>query len=339
MPLLVPTLTLDQLLALQKVTRDTACQAATALGIPTTAVEHFLHNVGHFVKENGATLAAYCYVLMLDNSSVGELSLDLRTLIDHIRKDKPILYVDPELRLVRAEVGSVRLSDCSAKTSEQGKLGLRIERNYCHVFLLGKLIEEVDLLNPGSSAPTASPYRRPIREFNLIVLDHKRASVDREQGFRYWADRSQRVLLVGPDKTEKLFHHDLFQWLRLFVSDALRVFGETRGMGQDKTDITIVTQYGDHVVEVKWVGTNGRTIYGEDQINVGLAQLNSYMENDPLLVCGYLVVYDARSLDKHTNASQFDETLRHIRCCPPIILFLESETPSEIGERLATERR
>jgi hypothetical protein len=336
----VPTLTPEQLLALQRVTMDSAAQAAGVLEIQSETVETFLRNVGLFVKENGESLAEFSYMLILDHSSLGKLPLNLATLIENIHKDKPVLYVNNNLMLIRAEEGCMRQADCSTITFKEKCLGLRIERNYCYVILVGRHIDEIDLLLPGSSAPISSQFRRSIIEFNLIVQDHKNNSVDREQGFRYWADRGKRILLVGPEGTEKLFHHSLFHWMKLFVSDALRVYGETRGMGQDKTDITVITQKGDYVIEVKWLGRNkSKTSYGESQINVGLGQVSAYLENDPQLVCGHLIVYDARSFEKFTNESKYDEALRHPRCQLPLVLFLTSDTPSEIGKNLAAERK
>jgi hypothetical protein len=116
------------------------------------------------------------------------------------------------------------------------------------------------------------------------------------------------------------------------------VFGETLGLGQDKTDITIVSVEGSYVIEVKWMGKNkSNTEHNEERIDEGLVQIALYLENDKQLICGYLVIYDARSLDVHKTRCGYNESLRHGFCQTPRIIFLESETPSQAGERIVAE--
>jgi hypothetical protein len=91
----------------------------------------------------------------------------------------------------------------------------------------------------------------------------------------------------------------------------------------------MVTLAGGHVVEIKWLGKNEHnTEYGQEQINVGLRQTGIYLTNDPTFVCGYLVAYDGRPHHVHLAQSSYDDCNCHLRCKPPIIVFLDSEAPS-----------
>jgi hypothetical protein len=169
------------------------------------------------------------------------------------------------------------------------------------------------------------------------INDHFINCIANEKNLRYWSDRRRRILLVGPDKTEKLFHHSLYWWCVHFIKDALDVYGEAQSMGQDKTDITIVTELGSIVIEVKWLGRNqSNTTYLQVRIEEGLRQVAEYLQRNSRLIKGYLVIYDARDEQTHQCGCSYPPTSRHSQCEEPIIFFLRSETPSELAGRAAT---
>ncbi len=109
-------------------------------------------------------------------------------------------------------------------------------------------------------------------------------------------------------------------------------------MGQDKTDITIVTINGTYVVEIKWLGKNANTRYNEQRINEGLVQVGIYLNNDGEIICGHLVIYDGRSLQDHKAKSNWDSSLIHERCSSPKIIYLDTESPSKAATRIVREK-
>src|SRR5437667_9475595 len=165
-------------------------------------------------------------------------------------------------------------------------------------------------------------------EFEAILTDHLDECLNAGQ-LKFWFHKADRILLSEPEKTELIFHRSLFSWLKLFVSPKLKIYAEPIGLGQDKTDIIVVTNKGSYVIEVKWLGFNqSGQEYKQDRIDVGLAQVKIYLEKDHQLVCGYLVCYDGRSREVHETESSWNDSLRHELCKDPQILFLSSEVPS-----------
>ena len=171
-------------------------------------------------------------------------------------------------------------------------------------------------------------------EFEDVLGDHYHEMIRNERLARYWSNKQTRELLSEPDGTERIFHTALFWWLDHFLADKLRVYAEPRGLGQDATDIIVVTFSGDYVIEVKWLGRNDHgTTYGQSRINEGLRQVKIYLENDPRLVAGYAIFYDARTAEQNLTNSEFDLAARHANCLPPKIVFLESDSPSRVARR------
>jgi len=335
----------EQLQALQNTLDDTAARAraAAVLDVEIERVEQFLTNVAAFVRANAGPLSNYTYLFLFDGSTSEGSCIDLRTMVGNINTGNSIFYVDEELRLVKVAQGKASWTQCSKLTEREQALGLRLERGtYFYEILSGKVEGEGDFEHPASTSPMPSKWRRPMMEFDLILEDHKKSCVDREQGFLYWHDKQKRILRIEPrsKSTEALFHHSLFWWLKHFVADRLKVYAETYGFGQGKTDIVVVTTYGSHVLELKWLGTNEHdTSYDEKHIEPGLIQIATYLDDDDDFVCGYLVIYDGRSRQRHEMHCRYNETLRHNRCKRPRILFLESEPPSKRAERIAREKR
>lgn len=329
------SLTPDQLNVLQGLI-DTAAQASAVLQVPIERVERFLSKVTEFVRANCETLDTYRYLFLLSESSSKAPLLKPRAVMENVRRGKPVLYVNEELHLIDAQVGEARITDCVAMTEKDSKLGIVVAGSYVWQVLGGKVVGECDVSRRRTGPPVVPKFYRPISQFDLILKDHMAHFVDGQQGVRYWSDRRKRILLAGPDGTEAIFHLSLFWWLRHFVADKLRVYAEPAGLGQDKIDIVVVTISGSQGIEVKWLGENEKgTTYDQSKIDEGLVQIRAYLDNDDELVCGYLVVYDGRSLDDHITRSGHDDSLRHHLCEPPKLLFLKSETPSTIARRTA----
>lgn len=178
-----------------------------------------------------------------------------------------------------------------------------------------------------------------MENFDLLLSDHVEHCVDGQKNIEYWADKKERILLTGPHGTEWIFQKSLYWWLDNYVSEHIGVIAEPSGFGQHKHDIKVITQNGTYVIEVKWLGTNGKTVYRRKRINEGLEQVKIYLEGDAGLLCGHLVAYDGRSPSDHEKKSSYDVKFQHELCEKPHIIFLKSETPSKEAERVVRETK
>jgi hypothetical protein len=325
----------EQLLSLQLVVDNIAADISATLGIPIERAEDYLSRVSTFVQAYTSRLENMVYVLSFVPGAAGRTPLDLTTVLSSVRSGKTVLYVDEELRLVKAVEGGTRVKDCLERSREEHSFVMRIERTYSQEVLCGDYLDEVDVCNPGAEPPIGSPLFRKMREFKQIAKEHFDIWITRQQSEKFWSDRRRRILSAGIEGTEKIFHQSLFNWLKMFVRDRIDIYAEPTTMGQDKTDIVVVTIEGSYVIEVKWMGINeNKQSYDEDRIDEGLVQVGLYLDNDNSLVCGHLVIYDGRSHATHQNACQYTKTRKHLLCHDPLIFWLVSETPSETGPRI-----
>lgn len=325
----------EQLIALQIVVGDTAAQMSAVLDISIDRAEAYLERVTRFIRSNGRLIENMRFAIILVPGLEGKDALDHKLLLSLIRTGKRVLYIDEELRLVRSVEGGVRHLDCCQRTRDEQSFCMRVDGSYSHEILCGQHINEIDVCSPGSEEPAVSRWYRKMIDFELIAKDHFETWITRQQSERHWADRRKRILSVGTDGTENIFHQSLFMWLKMFVIDKIKIYAEPTTMGQDKTDVIVVTIEGAYVIEVKWLGKNeNRQSYDEERIDEGLIQVGLYLDNDSGLVCGHLVIYDGRDYDKHKTASGYTKSRQHSLCQDPLIFWLASETPSETGPRV-----
>jgi hypothetical protein len=334
------TLTPEQLKALQTSILP-AHEAAQELGADIETIELFESNVKNFVRVHHKSLKGHAYQFVLDFSQPGTTSLDLSTVRDLAFQGKALLYVDASFRLIKLGGSLKNTTGFSLILHQEKHLGFFIDGTYFWEFLCARPIDEGDLIT-GYDALNLSTgvSRRPMKDFALLLRDHYEIDVKNEAAFCYWKNKSNRILLRGPHGTEWIFQQALVSWLNKFVIDRLRVSAEPCGFGQDKHDITVVTENATFVVEIKWLGKNeNNTSYGQDRINEGLVQLKEYLTNDDGLYRGYLVAYDGRSLNAHESKSSYDEKFRHPNCEMPNIIFLGSESPSKKAVRIVKESK
>ncbi len=327
----------EQVEAIRRAVGSTATQANVALSEPIERLEAFLKNAAAFIKRNHPIIGDRPYVLLLAKTASGGREVTGKLVLSFLRQGKPFFYVDDKLRLARVEEGLATLADCGKKTEDEKTLGVAAFGTYECDILLGKITADRNVLYPNAAPWTGFKLLHPMADFEVLLQEHKSRCLDRQQNVKYWADPRERILRGKPDTTESIFHLSLFWWLDTFVLDKLKVLGETVGLGQDKTDIEVVTTVGTYLVEIKWLGKNENgTVYGQSIIDTGLAQVKIYLEHDQdsQFICAHLVVYDARPLEAHQTQSSYDDSNRHSICKPPHILFLESETPSETARRI-----
>lgn len=334
------SLTPEQLNALQSALSPSV-EAAQQLGIPVEVVESFENKIKDFARAHHKQFKGKAYQFVLTTNKSGTASLDLRSIRDSVFKGKGLLHVDSDFRLIKAETTLRNLTLLSKYLGKENKLGFFVDGTYFWEVLCSTPLNEGDIVSGHNSLELSSSVpRRPMKDFNLLLQDHYDLSVRGEAGFCYWQNKADRILLCGPHGTEWIFQHDLYDWLKKFAIDQLRVVAEPSGFGQDKHDITVVTETGIYVIEIKWLGKNETgTSYGQTRINEGLAQISEYLNKDPSLFRGFLVAYDGRSPGDHKTKSSHKKKFLHSYCDLPKIIFLESENPSKKAERLVKEAK
>lgn len=314
---------------------DTASTASAVLGLPLELTETFIASVTAFLKTNGDRLGEQPFLLAFEPSNSRRPHLTVQRVIENVSTGKVILYVNQELRLIRSSGGSARQTDSCALTKQENILAVLVSGNYTYDLLQGTPISEGYIGVGRDALPVISQFHRPMDEFEGILIDHLNESLNGGQ-IKLWSNKSKRILLSEPEGTELMFHRSLFWWLKFFVSPKLKVYAEPRGLGQDRTDITVVTTGGSYVIEVKWLGVNSNGHeYKQGRIDEGLAQVKIYLDNDRFLVCGHLVCYDGRSMETHETETFWNDSLRHELCKDPQVLFLSSEAPSVAAVAIA----
>lgn len=334
------SLTPEQLKSLQASILP-AHEVAQELCIDLESIELFESNVKKFVFAHHESLKGHAYQFVLDVSQPGTANIDLSTVRDLVFKGKALMYVDASFRLVKLNESLKNTTEFSRVLHQKKHFGFFIDGTYFWEFLCARPIDEGDLITGHNELKLSSGIpRRPMNDFDLLLKDHYDNDIKDESAVDYWKDKPNRILLRGHHGTEWIFQKALYSWLDKFVIDKLRVYAEPCGFGQDKHDITVVTEKAIFVVEIKWLGKNEKKdSYDQDRINEGLVQLKEYLTNDESLYKGYLVAYDARSLDDHKGKSFHDEQFRHQNCEIPKIIFLESENPSKKAVRIVKESK
>lgn len=326
----------DQLAALQSVL-DNAAVIAAILGVSLEEAENLLRAAETFVRSASSSLLNRRYVLSFRMSKSGKAPITVAEVLAAISTNRPIVQISSSSAFIRSDPGDTSLTGSIARTNKTDILELVWHEGTLHYVIGGRLIHDEKIASAsGPTAPSQAWYK-PFAQFSLMLNDHMEGAVQYEKQLRYWKEKKKRILLVGPDGTEKLFHGSLYWWLDTFLTDKLKVYAQPLGFGQDSTDIMVISSSGGvYLIEIKWLGVNEKnTRYARTQITAGLIQVKQYLTKDKSILEGYLVVYDARKRVQHDSDSDYDKRHLHERCREPFLLFLESETPSQIGAELA----
>lgn len=328
----------DQIAVLKDVISDSV-RASALLGIEEEKVKQFIANSRYFAEQNLPLLSDSPYILVLQtNITATSEMIDPALIIENLNNGKNVFVVDENLYLIKTAEDEASFNRCLGLSKEWKSLTVYVENNAFMECLLGK--GNSAFVGESLEQLTVEKFSRPFNEFEKILDDQLREMVTNEPLISCWNDKPKRILAVmGKAGTETIFHRLLIWWLKRFITDSLDVYGETVGLGQFKTDITVVTQTGSHVIEVKWLGKNeNNDSYGVERIEEGLEQVKIYL-NGYNFVDGYLVLYDGRSYAEHLSDRAYDKTARHLSCHEPYFLFLDSETPSKKASRITRERR
>jgi len=320
----------EQINVLSQVLNDPAIVAGAVAGVSSAHVRRFIDLAIRFVKTNHAHIVGRHFVFSLAIDRSGGVILTHREVLNATAAGTPIVAVNQTLQLVGFDRGDTRVTDAEQRTAGAPRIELVVHGTYIYCVAGGKVVFEQDAVQPEKQPPVGIAFYKPIGDFDGLLKDHFEQDLSREKSFRFWKSKPDRILLATPEKTEKLFQRALYNWLDRYVADKLRVVAETREFGQDPTDVLVITARGDHVVEVKWLGENENgTRYDEKRITEGLRQVHEYITNDPKIVQAHVVLYDARSEEKHRNNSAFDTGCKHAFCSDPKLVFLPSETVSQ----------
>lgn len=327
----------DQFECLKETFKDSFGLAALAGGVGKTKLDKALQQAHSAIKDSRELFDKdeICFVYHLNNSK--RTSSQKRIGIkDAILSGSRIIYLDDDGHALRTSKQGLALTDPASYAVKKDAVCFTTHGITICWYVKGRKF--IEIAN-SSSQREQDKWSRSWKELESVLSDHFSSRVKNEKGFEYWKDRDSRILISQPSRgTEILFHRDLFWWCDNFIHDAINVYAEPAGLGQDKTDINICTTEGVLVLEVKWLGKNeNKTEHKEERIDSGLIQVSSYLSNNDRLIIGYLVIYDGRTETEHKDSSSWSDDIRHQRCKDPIIFFLPSETPSKEGDRKAKE--
>lgn len=324
----------EQFSSLKRVVAAPAAKVAAITGGTVGDLETLMGRVETVARKRATTLGNERLLLIHDPSAKGSQALDDAAVANLLRAKTPVVKIGSDCGMISAAKGDVSTVTAAIESEIGPRMTVLVAAGQFTVFAGGKPIAEIGVPPPAQHG--RSDWKRSWRELPMAMNDHFKHCIDDEKSVRYWKDKKKRLLLAGPDGTEKIFHQSLYWWLDHMLSDAIDVYGETLGMGQIKTDITVVTEVGLLVIEVKWMGKNeSGTSYKEIRIREGLAQVALYLAKNDKIFGAYVVLYDARPENVHKTSCTFPETSVVNKCERPIIYFLPSETPSQTATRVA----
>lgn len=213
---------------------------------------------------------------------------------------------------------------------KKDKIIIFIDIRQLHFFVNAELIifiqDIIDALRPGQIIKECLPAR----EYRKLIENHFKKRVEGEKGFKYWKNKSKRILF---DRPEVVFHKPLWSYLNNYVLGA-KVDSEISLDGtSDRADIRILSFDSKelHIIEIKCLGKSGdekQQEKSDDWANHGIAQLKIYLDEDMDSTIGLLVLYDGRKDDKDIN--WIDKKNWHKKTDPnPMRFYLISESASK----------
>ena len=214
--------------------------------------------------------------------------------------------------------------------------GTRLE-----IYYKTKILDCIPNIFTHNRSVIVSELTLPVGDYRVLVDKHYKERIGRKNLLSYWENKSKRFLVPAP---EKIFGRDLGYYLDQNVADGHIDTECYNAWTDDRTDIRVIRDADRHVliIEIKWLGAslsrNGKlTRHADARANSGIAQLNTYLKEDPLSFCGVLVLYDARVTDteiKYDTSIQRDNRME-----TPLRYYLISESASKEGERIAKQSK
>jgi len=182
--------------------------------------------------------------------------------------------------------------EASNFTTENDVLLFLINGCSLQVFYKGMIIAEPPL---DKRIGQLTGKELPISEFRALLRKFHDTKVKKEQGFLYWENKKEFILLKRP---EKHFRKHLANFLKENTFDAVIEEYSVNGT-DDKVDIAVYTRdFQLYFFEVKWLGKSEKCRYegssAQNCLNSGLLQLNMYLKTETKAKSGVLVVFDGR---------------------------------------------
>lgn len=182
--------------------------------------------------------------------------------------------------------------------------------------------------------------RLPISEYRKLIVNHHDQEIFKEKGpIKYWKNKSERLLCEAPEIN---FRKCLGYYLSQNVCDGA-VDQESLNAGTaNRTDIRVIRFIDEsvYIIEIKWLGrcAGSKTYHNDVRANEGIAQLNTYLQDEVRAICGVLVLYDARNEDEEINwikKIKWDGRIDR----KPMRFFLVSESASKEAKRVVKESK
>lgn len=211
-----------------------------------------------------------------------------------------------------------------------------VVKNELEIFSQGKYLVCIPNLHSHNKAKKISDASLPANQYRKLLSSHFKERVCKDMRITLWQNKAKRLLVASP---ERVFGKDLAYFLDQNVADACVDVECYNAWTNDRTDIRLL-RYEDHniyIIEIKWLGRsmsyeNSITEYKDDRADVGIVQLNDYLQAEPRAILGVLVIYDARKDDIEIKWSK--SILRDARIETPVRFYLISESASERAKRV-----
>ena len=206
-------------------------------------------------------------------------------------------------------------------------------------FLGNKDFETIPNITSNSRKAVLRKASWSTRQYEIAIKQHYEEDLKVQKFTIYWQKKAERVLLRSP---EKHFRGSLARFLSQNISDGVVDQEPMNNNSSDRNDIRIIELNSGLklILEIKWLGIcDGQTvIYSDDKANEGVAQLCTYLQNEPSAFAGTVVIYDARF--ENMPIEWEDRANWHALVKPePMRFFLDHESASTRAKRKVKERK
>lgn len=341
----------ELLAAITNVGNDPAVKIVAELPTLNVAyVEQAINRVINFLRSTRGDLGAVEYILQLDfdDSASQNTLLTAQAVSQFTAISANAIVLSPDMHIVRSYRLHTTAPEVLASHSREQRSCLIHVMNSSDIMIYanGFIVKHLNLLSPFAPPAPIKRFSRHAVDYKMSLIEFYKQRVRFFQNSQHWdppGDASKRVLCrqLGRQKTEMIFHKNLWGWLEENIVGAA-VFGSVKKLSEDETDIELrIMGGGLIIIEVKWLGTNGKTPYGESRLRDGIVQIKNYLIREPSTNEACLVVFDGRDLDKFRLLEAKEEEQdqwKMVRHCLSeevptrgscLVFFLESETASK----------
>lgn len=310
-------------------------------------IVNLLDLVSNFLRNNLNNIGDKDFVFKFNgkDGSLKTESLTAPLLLDLFSKGANLISVDNKLNVVSVEKIDLSLVGLSTYSKDNDCCLFYVHDSVeMVIYAQGLTLNEVNLVFPMIAPLTRKKYAKNAFAYQSAIIEHYKKRIRYGGQYSYhWKDRAKRTLQNHPQKTERLFHDNLQNWLDENLEGA-SVLGGVKKVSNDETDIEIRV-YGEnniyYIVEVKWLGSNGSTTYSESRLRDAIVQVSEYLQRDSGVSEVCLVAYDGRDtkeFDKLDAIAGEPEQWKQISYCQTekmplrskgLVFFLDSKSASD----------